>query len=98
MESTTAPSRRMIVSREYSSTSARKRPSGDHAIASTLPAGSSTHVALGEADAAFTWLERALEERDFRLVWAHTDAALDPLRKDAQFHPFIDRVGVVRRG
>jgi tetratricopeptide (TPR) repeat protein len=55
------------------------------------------HAALGDVDAAFLWLERALEARDFRLVWAHADPALDALRADGRLSRLLERVGVVQQ-
>lgn len=48
------------------------------------------HVALGEADSAFVWLERS------HWKWPHraplADPALDPLRTDPRFEELTARV------
>jgi DNA-binding SARP family transcriptional activator/TolB-like protein/Tfp pilus assembly protein PilF len=43
------------------------------------------HVALGETDAAFGWLDRAYEERSAWLAYAAVEPRLDPLRGDERF-------------
>lgn len=43
------------------------------------------HVALGETDAAFGWLDRAYEERSAWLAYAAVEPRLDPLRADERF-------------
>jgi serine/threonine protein kinase/Flp pilus assembly protein TadD len=43
------------------------------------------HIALGDYDAALSYLEKAAAERDPWLVWFGTEAKLDPLRDDARF-------------
>ena len=48
------------------------------------------HVALGEADSAFVWLERCPWKWPVRAVRA--DPALDPLRSDPRFAQLVTRV------
>ena len=43
------------------------------------------HVALGEVDTAFEWLDRAYEERSAWLAYAAMEPRLDPLRSDERF-------------
>jgi Tfp pilus assembly protein PilF len=43
------------------------------------------HLGLGETDAAFTWLERAVEECDQRMMPIKTYRFVDPIRKDPRF-------------
>jgi TolB-like protein/DNA-binding winged helix-turn-helix (wHTH) protein/tetratricopeptide (TPR) repeat protein len=51
------------------------------------------HVALGDADAAFRALTRALAEHDAKLVLLDVDPSLDPLRSDRRFAALRTRVG-----
>ena len=46
----------------------------------------------GDPDAAFEWLERALEVRDPGLVWIKTDALLASLHDDPRWQEFLDKV------
>jgi TolB-like protein len=48
--------------------------------------------ALGEPDAAFEWLDRAYEERDYFLVWLKVDPMYDPLREDPRFADLLQRM------
>ena len=43
------------------------------------------HVALGDVDTAFAWLDRAYEERSAWLAYAAMEPRLDPLRSDERF-------------
>ena len=43
------------------------------------------HLALGDHEQAFVFLDKASEERDPWLVWFGTEPKLDPLRTDARF-------------
>jgi tetratricopeptide (TPR) repeat protein len=43
------------------------------------------YVGLGEKDEAFSWLERAYNERDESFIHLKVDPRLDPLRADARF-------------
>ena len=51
------------------------------------------HVALGDADAAFDWLDRAYEERAAWLTYLRVDPRLDPIRGDPRFAVFARAVG-----
>jgi tetratricopeptide (TPR) repeat protein len=53
------------------------------------------HLALGEKDKAFEWLEKAYEARDFFLCEIKVNPRLDPLRSDQRFTSLIQRVGLV---
>ena len=46
----------------------------------------------GDPEAAFEWLERALEVRDPGLVWLKTDALLSSLHDDPRWQEFSDKV------
>ena len=50
--------------------------------------------AVGKTDAAFGWLERALDERDSLLVWLRVEPRLDKLRDDPRFADLVERVGL----
>ena len=50
--------------------------------------------ALGETDKAFTWLEKAYEERDPQLVYLKAGRRFEPLRKDPRFGQLVRRVGL----
>jgi tetratricopeptide (TPR) repeat protein len=50
------------------------------------------YLALGEPDAALSWLERALEERDPGLFLLPADPTWDPLRSDPRFEAFLLQV------
>src|SRR6266404_2751552 len=58
--------------------SARSRSTSPYRLAAQ-------HAELGEADAAFEWLERAFTERDSELVSLKVDPALDGVRSDARY-------------
>lgn len=50
---------------------------------------------LSDADPAFTWLERAFQERDPQLVFVfNMDPSFDPVRDDVRFVALAERVGV----
>ena len=48
----------------------------------------------GNADDAFEWLERSLENREWQLTFLATEPALDPLRGDPRFEVLLERVGL----
>jgi TolB-like protein/tetratricopeptide (TPR) repeat protein len=52
------------------------------------------HAALGDAEQAFSYLERAEHAREAQLVFASVDPELSVLRTDARFKALADRVGV----
>jgi TolB-like protein/tetratricopeptide (TPR) repeat protein len=53
------------------------------------------HVALGEADAAFKWLEKACLARDPWLAWLSVDRRFDSLRQDSRFRAVLKKIGIV---
>lgn len=52
-----------------------------------------THAALGDADAAFEWLAKALEDKADCIPLLKIDPRLDTLRPDPRFQELVDRVG-----
>ncbi len=54
------------------------------------------HMALGDKEQAFEWLERAYQEHDRALVWLKVHPRLDPLRSDQRFDDLLRRMGLVR--
>jgi adenylate cyclase len=54
------------------------------------------HIALGETDRAFEWLEKAIEARDWQMALVNVEPAFDPLRKDRRFAAVVERIGLPR--
>jgi tetratricopeptide (TPR) repeat protein len=52
------------------------------------------HVALGQPDSAFVWLNKAVDERTHWLVWLNRDRRWDPIRSDPRFRAIVKRVGL----
>jgi len=52
------------------------------------------YSALGQKDEAFVWLEKACENRDFRLCRLKVDPRWDPLRSDPRFTAILKRIGL----
>ena len=50
-------------------------------------------AALGQNDAAFSWLDRAIAERSHWLVWLRLDPRWNTLRSDSRFADCVRRVG-----
>ena len=50
------------------------------------------HAALGNVDSAFTWLERAYEDRRGWLAYLRVEPALAPLRGDPRLDDLIARM------
>jgi tetratricopeptide (TPR) repeat protein len=50
------------------------------------------HVGLGDKDEAFSWLERAIQERSSWLAWAKVEPRFDSLRSDARFNSLLLRM------
>jgi DNA-binding winged helix-turn-helix (wHTH) protein/TolB-like protein/Flp pilus assembly protein TadD len=52
------------------------------------------HLALGEKDQAFEWLEKAYQERHSHLIHLKVQPVYDPLRSDPRFANLLRRVGL----
>ena len=55
------------------------------------------YSSLGEADAALSWLDRAMEQRASTLGFLAQNPAFDPLHHDARFVALIERIGIWKR-
>lgn len=53
------------------------------------------YVALGDGARAFEWLEKALVDRSYWIIYLNVDPALDPLRGDARFDDLRRRAGLL---
>jgi TolB-like protein/DNA-binding winged helix-turn-helix (wHTH) protein/Tfp pilus assembly protein PilF len=51
------------------------------------------HAGLGETDAVFEWLDRALDVRDVHLIYLTVDPKWDPYRSDPRFDALLTRCG-----
>lgn len=60
----------------------------------TSYARAAIHAALGDTGAALDWLERALEERSYWLIYLNVDPALDAIRSDPRFAAVPQRAGL----
>ncbi len=52
------------------------------------------YVRLGQNDEAIKWLEKAYEERDFRMIMITVSFEFDGLRSDPRFRDLVRRVGL----
>jgi tetratricopeptide (TPR) repeat protein len=50
---------------------------------------------LGERDSAIDWLEKAVDQRDERVVMLKVDPHFDSLRSDQRFHNLLGRLGLL---
>jgi hypothetical protein len=50
------------------------------------------HVGLGDKDNAFSWLERAVQERSSWLAWAKVEPRFDSLHADPRFDSLLVRM------
>jgi tetratricopeptide (TPR) repeat protein len=55
------------------------------------------HVGLQENDEAFTWLQRALEQRSLWLGYLNVEPQLDPLRSDQRFQELLRRIRLLNQ-
>jgi hypothetical protein len=56
------------------------------------------HAGLGDADAAFEWLERAYAARDVHLMFLTVDVKWDRYRTDPRFEDLLARCGFTTIG
>ena len=52
------------------------------------------YAGLGEKDSALTWLEKAYEQRQFRMSWLKVEPRWDTLRSDPRFASLLRRMGL----
>ena len=50
--------------------------------------------ALGENDQGFAWLERAIEERDFLLIWIKISPFYNGVRSDPRFKALLKKMNL----
>jgi DNA-binding winged helix-turn-helix (wHTH) protein/TolB-like protein/tetratricopeptide (TPR) repeat protein len=55
------------------------------------------HSALGDIEVAFTWLEKAMEDRSTLVVFLAQEPMFDALRSDPRFGELVARIGVFRQ-
>lgn len=53
------------------------------------------HALLGETDAAFEWLWRAVENRDHRVAWINCHPCAASLKADPRFRDLLQRINLV---
>ena len=53
------------------------------------------HAGLGDLDAAFAWLNRAIETRGVGLIFVAAEPVYDSLREDPRYRGIIERIGLV---
>lgn len=52
------------------------------------------YAGLGEKEEAFTWLEKAYEERNGPLAMLNNDKTVGSLRSDARYTDLVTRIGL----
>jgi serine/threonine-protein kinase len=53
------------------------------------------HLALGDSDVGFKWLEKACDDRAFDLISIKVDPRYDALKDDRRFAAIQQRLGVI---
>lgn len=53
-----------------------------------------TYSSLGNRDRAFAWLNKAVEQRNWCIIYLKDDNVWDPLRPDPRFNELLRRVGL----
>ena len=59
-----------------------------------LPPMAFTYASLGNKDRALAWLDRAVEQRNWMIIYLKRDNVWDPLRSDPRFNELLRRVGL----
>ncbi len=52
------------------------------------------YIALGDKDQAFTWMDKAFQERSGMIGWLEVEPKFDPVRSDPRFANLIHRMGL----
>jgi TolB-like protein/predicted Zn-dependent protease len=55
------------------------------------------YAVMGEADRAFEWLERGIEERAGPMIFIGFYAPFDPIRNDPRFEQILTKVGIEKK-
>jgi len=53
-----------------------------------------TYASLGDKDHAFAWLDKAVDQRNWCIIYLKNDPVWDPLRSDPRFKQLLQRVGL----
>jgi len=53
-----------------------------------------TYASLGNKDRAFAWLDKAVDQRHWMIIYLKRDDVWDPLRSDPRFNDLLRRVGL----
>lgn len=90
----------MTLARSGDCTAARNVLAGLHAAAKQMYILSTSfawiHLGLGEIDEVFTWMERAIDERDPIIVPIKTYPFFDPLRGHPRFKALLHKMNLER--
>lgn len=81
------------MKKEADETLAKLKDIGKHDYVSPLDLAI-IYAGMGDKGKAFEWLERALQERSFWLVYIRWEPQLDPLRSDPRFQEVLRRIGL----
>ena len=53
------------------------------------------YAGLGDTDQSFVWLNKAIDQRPFWLVWLKLDPRLDTIRSDGRYSALLHRIGQI---
>jgi len=59
-----------------------------------VPGIAFTYASLGNRDRAFAWLNKAVEQRSWVIIWLKEDNVWAPLRSDPRFRDLLRRIGL----